>query len=399
MSPETTGQSTAADRKRIWYLIIALSVGGTERTLIDLANNVNHDRYEVTIWTLFEQNPLETAVAEEVTLHSLGAEGTASSGGDHYVERAENPLDYLRAPLRFLALVRTNPPDVIQSFLFYDNLIARFAGIISPETTVITGVRSVPEDRNPITDLLDRITVPLSDRIVSNSKAGAEFVVDRGASTEQIEVIYNGRDINRYATASSADVEGTLDVPDGARIVGTVGRLIERKGHRDLLAAWPAIREHCPETHLLLIGGGPERGSLERYATELGCHKSVHFLGFRDDVPALLDSMDVFVFPSHFEGLPGALIEAMAARLPIVTTPVTGNAELVDNYRNGLYVTAHSPAEIEWAIVRLLENQSLATSLGEAAEAEAQRRFSLNHMVTGFERLYDTVLGGSSESD
>jgi len=389
----------AADRKRVWYLIIALSIGGTERTLVDLANNIDHDRYEVTIWTLFEQNPLATAVAEEVTLRSLGAEGTASNDGDHYIETAQNPLDYLRAPLRFLNAVRTNPPDVIQSFLFYDNLIARFAGIVSTKATVITGVRSVPGDRNPITDLFDRITVPLSDRIVSNSKAGAEFVADRGASTEQIEVIYNGRDIDRYATASSADIEGTLGVPDGARIVGTVGRLIERKGHRDLLTAWPAVRKHCPKAHLLLIGGGPERESLERYATELGCHKSVHFLGFRDDVPALLDSMDMFVFPSHFEGLPGALIEAMAAGLPIVTTPVTGNAELVDNYRNGLYVAAHSPAEIEWALVRLLENQSLATSLGEVAEAEAQRRFSLNHMVTGFERLYDTVLGGSSESD
>jgi glycosyltransferase involved in cell wall biosynthesis len=387
----------AGNRKRIWYLIVALSVGGTERTLIDVANNVDHERYEVTIWTLFEQNPLATTVAEEVTLRSLGAEGTASSGGGRYVERAENPLDYLRAPLRFLNAVRTNPPDVIQSFLFYDNLIARLAGVVSPGTTVITGVRSVPENRSPVKEILDRIGMPLSDRIVSNSKAGAKFATDRGASDEQIEVIYNGRDIDCYATASSADVEGTLDVPDGIRTVGTVGRLIERKGHRDLLAAWPAVREQCPETHLLLIGGGPERDSLERCATELGCRDSVHFLGFRDDVPTLLDLMDVFVFPSHFEGLPGALIEAMAAGLPIVTTPVTGNAELVDNYRTGLHVAARDPGEIKWALIRLLENQSLAASLGEAAEAETRHRFALDRMVTGFERLYDTVLDGSDE--
>jgi glycosyltransferase involved in cell wall biosynthesis len=392
MSSRINDWPADGNRKRIWYLITALSIGGTERTLIDVANNIDHDRYEVTIWTLFEQNPLAPTVTEEVTLRSLGAEGTAPSGGNHYVERAENPLDYLRVPLRFLKAVQTNSPDIIQSFLFYDNLIARIAGVVSSKTTTITGVRSVPENRSRVKEALDRFTMPLSDWIVSNSKAGAEFVADHGASAEQIEVIYNGRDLDQFATASSAELEDSVDVPNDAQVVGTVGRLIERKGHRDLLAAWPAVQERCPKAHLLLIGDGPERESLERYATELGCRESVSFLGFRDDVPVLLDLMDVFVFPSHFEGLPGALIEAMAAGVPIVTTPVTGNAELIDNYRTGLHVAARQPEEIKWALIRLLEYRSLAASISEAAEAKAQREFALDYMVAGFERLYDTVL-------
>jgi glycosyltransferase involved in cell wall biosynthesis len=387
-----TSESTASDGTAIWYLITALSVGGTEHTLIDLVNGLDRSRYDVTIWTIFEQNPLAADLDDDIRVRSLGAQGVTPSDRNEYVQRARDPFDYVRAPLRFLRAVRAEQPSVLQSFLLYDNVIARIAGTVSPNTTVVTGVREVPKSQGIAKALLDRVTTPLSDLIVSNSMAGAEFAADRGASPERIAVIRNGRRTGAYSDVASNDLRDELDVSVDGPIVGTVGRLVERKGHRDLLSAWPGIRRRHPDARLLIVGDGPERDSLTRHAAELGCRDSVRFLGVRDDVPELLDLIDLFVFPSHYEGLPGALLEAMAAGLPIVTTPVDGNAELVTNYETGLHVSVRAPSEIEWAVVRLLENPSLSASLGDAAGARARAEFTVDRMVDEFERFYDRLV-------
>ncbi len=101
--------------------------------------------------------------------------------------------------------------------------------------------------------------------------------------------------------------------------------------------------------------------------------------------------MDVFAFPSHYEGLPGAVIEAMAAELPIVATPVDGTSDLLENYRTGLFVDVQAPDEIAWATIRLHQHQPLAETLGTAAGQRAASEFTIESMVDGFERLYQEI--------
>ncbi|MBV0902737.1 glycosyltransferase [Haloarcula salina] len=371
----------------LWYFIGALVVGGAERTLIDLANEVDHDEYDVTIWTIFSTNPLESELSPEVTVRSLTDAGRLENG---VIAGVETPLAYVLAPIRFWLAVRREDPDIIQSFLFYGNVISRIAGLLC-SATVITGVRSVPDSDPLARRLIDRVTMSLSDGIVSNSTAGREFVIDRGADRDDVSVVYNGRDIETYRTAEPAAVREELDLPAEATVVGTVGRLLERKGHYDLLDAWPEIGTEIPNAHLVFVGDGPERSGLERRAEELGCTETVHFLGTRQDVPALLNAMDLFAFPSHFEGLPGAVIEAMAAGLPIVATPVDGNSDLIEGYRSGLFVDVESPQQIAWATIRLDQNPDLAESLGSTAAERAAREFTIASMVDGFESVYRRV--------
>lgn len=387
------------ERITLWYFIPALAVGGAERTLVSLANNLDHGRYDVTIWTIFEQNPLADEVADEVTVRTLGAEGVVPENDPFYVERAADPSEYVRAPLRFLRAVRAGEPDILQSFLIYDNIIATIAGVVSPETTVLTGVRSVPNDSGLGYRLLGRLAFSLSDAVVSNSAAGATYARNHGASANRTHVVRNGRDLDEFREASADGLRQELDLPTEGPIVGTVGRLIERKGHHDLLRAWPRIYEEHPSARLLLVGDGPRRDALREFATNLGCRESIRFLGLREDVPRLLDMFDVFVFPSHFEGLPGALIEAMAAGLPIVTTPVDGNAELVENYRTGLYVHVREPDQIAWAVSRLIDHPSFARTLGEAARTEATERFTVRRMVGEFETLYESLAPGTARTE
>jgi len=385
----TSGPGDA--RLTLWYFITSLGDGGAERTLIELANGVDRTRYDVTVWTIFEQNPLAHLLTDDVALRTLGVEGVEPESDSFYVVGPERTGDYLRAPVRFLRAVRAERPDVVQSFLFYDNVIARVAGATVPGTSVVSGVRCVPDTTSPVKGVLDRVTVGLADRVVSNSTAGAEFAVDRGAAPTAVEVIHNGRDVDLYGNADAGGLRSSLGIPEDVPVVGTVGRLVERKGHLDLLAAWPAIREAVPDAELLLVGDGPLRGELARLAERRGCADSVHLPGRRQDVPRLLDLMDVFVFPSHYEGLPGAVLEAMAAGLPIVATPVDGNAELITHCRNGLHVGVRTPEELAWATIRLLEHPELSTSLGTAARERARADFRTEQMVARFEALYRSL--------
>ncbi|WP_336330187.1 MULTISPECIES: glycosyltransferase [unclassified Haloarcula] len=376
-----------AERKTLWYFIGALVVGGAERTLIDLANEVNGEEYDVTIWTIFSTNPLETELSPEVTVRSLTDAGRVANGA---IEGVESPLVYLFAPLKFCLAARREQPDLIQSFLFYDNVIARLAGVFC-SASIITGIREVPNEEPFVRRVIDRMTISLSDVIVSNSTAGRDYAVERGAEEENVAVVYNGRNIEQYRTTDSAELRSELDIPMGATVVGTVGRLVERKGHFDLLDAWPSIVSEIPDAHLVFVGDGRDRERMAERVDSLGCADSVHFLGTRQDVPALLGAMDVFAFPSHYEGLPGAVIEAMAAELPIVATPVDGTSDLLENYRTGLFVDVQAPDEIAWATIRLHQHQPLAETLGTAAGQRAASEFTIESMVDGFERLYQEI--------
>jgi len=375
-------------KESLWFLITALCVGGAERTLVDLVNGLDTDRYDVTVWTIFDETPLAADLDSTVTIRSLSDDGVVENG---YVVAAGNPLTYLLAPLKFCYAAAVERPAIIQSFLLFDNVVARLAGLVS-RARIITGVRCVPNDRSTLRTLLDRATIRLSDLIVSNSRAGAAYAADLGAPPERISVVHNGRDVDQFEAADSTGIEAELGIEPDELVVGTVGRLLERKGHYELVSAWAEVQDGHPNTRLLLVGDGPEREDLQAHAESAGCADSIEFLGRREDVPKLLAAMDVFVFPSHFEGLPGAVIEAMAAGLPIVATPVDGTAELLDAYETGLFVPVKEPAAIAAAISRVLETPALRSSLGERAQERAREQFGTDAMIAGFEAHYAAVL-------
>ena len=363
-----------AEKTEIWYLIGGLRVGGTGKTLVQLANNLPPEKYDVRLFTITDDVPLSEEIDPHITFDCLDARGK---------------LDFATAK-SFIQAVRRGQPDILQSFLFFDNNLARITGLVSSDTVTISGVRSVPDDRKLYRSLIDDATLPLADHVVSNSKAGAEWVKDRGVSAENVSVIYNGRKISKYAAASAPDsLYRELDIDSGP-VIGTVGRLIERKGHYDLLNAWPDVIERYPDATLLIVGDGPEWDGLHQRVKELNCANSVRFAGMRDDVPQLLKMMDIFVFPSHFEGLPGALLEAMAAKRAIITTSVDGNSELVDS-ESGIFAQPKAPKELSTQLVRLLDSPDTREDISEAAHSRAVEKFSLDSMVTRFNDLYQRL--------
>ncbi|MDQ6876379.1 MAG: glycosyltransferase, partial [Candidatus Dormibacteraeota bacterium] len=160
--------------------------------------------------------------------------------------------------------------------------------------------------------------------------------------TNQVEVIYNGAAI-RFGGAPTLpearqSVRAELGVPADGRLVVSVGRLHQQKGHRDLIAAFTALARRDGDLHLVIVGEGEEERALRAQADEAGVADHVHLLGSRDDVPRLLAAGDVFAFASRFEGLPFSLVEAMAGGLPVVSTAFPGAEEIIRDGRDGVLV-------------------------------------------------------------
>lgn len=198
-----------------------------------------------------------------------------------------------------------------------------------------------------------------------------------GPVGDKIVIIANGVDVKRYGQpVDKARIRQQLGVPAQARVLAVVGTLKEQKGHRYLIDAAPAVVAQFPDTHWLLVGGGALRETLQAQANAAGLAQHIHFLGNRSDVAALLASSDGFVLPSLWEGLPMALIEAMASGLPIVATEVSGTKQVMVSGETGLLVPPGSVPHLEAAMIELLANPECSQVMGAGAHRRVEASFS-----------------------
>ncbi|MCI0439081.1 MAG: glycosyltransferase, partial [Chloroflexi bacterium] len=177
-------------------------------------------------------------------------------------------------------------------------------------------------------------------------------------------------------------------------VVGTVGRISAEKGHRSLLEAWHSLIQKRPACRLLLVGDGPERSALERYVAERGLTSTVHFLGTRNDVPEVLRSLDLFVLPSLEDSHPVALLEAMAAGLPVVATRVGGIPEILGDGQYGTLAAPNDPDSLEAAIIKNMDDREFSARMGAAARQRAEHAFDIEVMVDSVIKVYDSICRG-----
>lgn len=220
--------------------------------------------------------------------------------------------------------------------------------------------------------------------VVANSQAAAAQLRREGVPSRKIHVIPNGIDLGAFAHRTPKPAAA------GPRII-TVANLRPEKGHDTLLAAAARVAQVRPDAEWSIVGDGPLRTTLEQAVAARGLDGRVRFLGERRDVPALLAASDIFVLPSRWEASPNALIEAMAAGLPVVATRVGGIPELVDDGATGMLVESGDDAALSSAILALLEPDGRADAIGCAARASVER-LSFDRMVARFAHLYRSEL-------
>jgi glycosyltransferase involved in cell wall biosynthesis len=212
-------------------------------------------------------------------------------------------------------------------------------------------------------------------------------------SEGKVVTIRNGIDAEAFVAGRHAgDLRAALELAPGDRIIGLTARMTAQKGHRYLLGALPALVERMPRLRCLFVGDGPLRAELEHEATRLGVAGVCRFTGARSDVADVVSLFDVAVLPSLSEGLPFALLEAMALGKPVVATDVGGNPEVVADGETGFIVPPRHPEALARAITILLEQPLTARAMGQRGGARVRERFTLTQMHESLERLYVSTL-------
>lgn len=228
-------------------------------------------------------------------------------------------------------------------------------------------------------------------QVVAISRAVRDELCGRsGLDAARVPLIASAVDTQEFRPDGEARgrVLRAFALDDRALVVGVCAQLIPRKGHELLLRAWPELVRRVPEAELLCFGRGPLQSSLERLVAKLDLTPHVRFVGFRDDLAELLPGLDVLVHPAAREGLGLAVLEAMAAAVPVVATAVGGIVDAVSDGAEGLLVAAGDGAGLVAAIERLARDAALRERLGNAGRIRVEREFSIARMADRYAELY-----------
>jgi L-malate glycosyltransferase len=365
-------------RLSVFLMSNTLQVGGTERQFATLVESLSRERFDVHAACLRRIGGL-TARLGEIAEFPLG--GRLIS------------LRSQRAQLEMARAMRRDGIAVAHAFDFYTNLMlipaARLAGV------------PVIGSHRQLGDLLSRAKFKAQswafrfcDRVVCNSRAAAASLRTAGLPEPKLEIIPNGLPEQAFAACAPA-----IPRKAGTVRLGMIARMNNPvKNHPAFLQAAAKLSQTFPAVEFVLVGDGPLRPGLEQLAAELGIKEKVAFVGERHDIPAMLASLDVSVLISSSESLSNAILESMAAGVPVVATEVGGNPELVKPGETGLLVPPGDQEKLVQALARLVRDPDLRSQYAARSKEFARAHFHIDEVCRRFEQLYMTLAKGRPRS-
>jgi len=361
-----------ARRPNIFLMINSFGTGGSERQFAILAKTLDPEMMQVGLGCLRKTGPF---------LEGLGEVAEFDVGGSFFSFRAHRAR---RALARHL---RAGKFQIAHAFDFYSNMMMIPVAKIARVSIVIGSHRQLGNFFTPRQFLAQDIVFRLCDRVVCNSQAAADQLVSRRLPAHKAVVIPNG-----LSNEAFADAEPALPPAPGVLRIGMIARMnYSVKNYPAFLAAAARLAPKYPKLEFLLVGDGPLRPGLEVMARELGLGEKAKFLGDRRDIRALLAAMDISVLTSRSESLSNAIMESMAAGVPVVATRVGGNPELVRDGETGFLVSPGKEEELVTALDRLLAQSSLRTEFGQRGRDFAQAHFGVDAMREQYVHMYERL--------
>ncbi len=356
--------------------------GGIERRLVSLLPRLNQPPFRVSLVCIRERGPLA---------HELEQAGVPIS-----VVPLRSRLDPagLRALSRWM---RSQQVDLVHSHMYRSNVPSTIAARMSGVRRILCQVHNIDSWDTPRQCIMDRLLTPWRTKLLAVSESVKKDIIVRlGCASEKVKVLYNGIDIKRYETAHPGpQLIRELNLSQGQRLVVMAARLVEQKRHTRLLRALEMIRDDLPPTRVVLVGDGKLRSVLEQEVAARRLSRWVSFLGHRDDVPEILSLAALSVLTSDKEGFSNAIVESLAAGVPVVATDVGGNREAVVNGECGFLVAPDDLHGLAQAIRKILVDDGLRKRMAIAAQERA-RSFSLDRMLEETRNLYLSTLSGSN---
>jgi glycosyltransferase involved in cell wall biosynthesis len=309
---------------------------------------------------------------------------------------AANSIRILGAAWRVATFLKRWKADLVHCHLPIAGVVGRLAGRMCGIPVIYTEHNRM-ERYHPLTRRLNLMTWGWQNRVIAVSAEVASSIRAHAKHPRTVDIVLNGVDINRFA---GEGIEGSglrrnLGIPADVPVVGTVAVFRLQKALDDWLEAARQIHDRFPEVHFLVVGDGPLRMKLMNHSRSLGLADVVHFPGLQTDVRPHLAAMDVFMVSSIFEGLPVALLEAMAMRCAVVATAVGGIPEVIQHGENGSLVEPRNPRALADSVMELLFSQTQARRFGEKGRHTIEDGFSLQRMTREIEAIYLEVLGDS----
>lgn len=375
-------------RGRVLFVLGSLAVGGTETQLALLAEGLTMRGWAVEIFLLEKSGAL---------IERLEQAGIQVSDGSYVTgarPRIGKLASVLGCELRLFWRALRSRPDVMHGFLPLANFMSALAARITFIPLAVTSKRALGnhQDRYPLWKRFDRIANALSDVITANSQAVARDTQARdGYDASRIVVIPNGLDFSRLNAAASHrdEARDDLGLSKSDVAIVMVANLIPYKGHLDLIEAFARVAPGDPSLKLFLIGQdrGVANDLIDR-AGQLGVADRINLLGSRDDVPRLLSAMDIGVLSSHEEGFSNALLEKLAAGLPVVATDVGGNREALMGMPNCVLVQPRDAPDLARGLAEVIGSLGADDRNRKIRQRNVHERYSVDAMVDAYERIY-----------
>jgi len=375
-------------------VIARLNIGGPAQQAILLTAGLDRARFATTLVTGVvghaEGDFTDAARARGVTPVVIPELG-----------RAIRPARDLTALIKLIRLFRALRPDIVHTHTAKAGTLGRLAARLARIPVkihtfhghVLEGYFSRPVTRAFLE--VERRLACTTDRLVTVSpRLKAQLLAMGIGRPEQVDVVPLGLDLERFRRARPASpaLRPSLGLTGDMPLLGIVGRLVPIKDHATLFQALARLHDEGPAVHLVVIGDGEERARLEELAGRLGLGSRIHFLGWRVDLETILKELDVVICASRNEGTPVALIEAMAAGIPVLSTDVGGVADLVTHEETGWLVPSGDPDAMASAIRRLLSDRILGARLAAAGQVAALDRHDVARLISRVEALYADVL-------
>lgn len=373
-----SAEVAAAGARRVVYGFLELACGGAERLTLAAARNLDRRLFVPRLLCVGRPGPLAgSADAAGLEVEGLG--------------RMNRPFD-LGAVAAIATTLRRGRAEVLHVPLFsraspYLRLAARRAG-----TPVVVAHEWSRPRRAP---LVRRLTDRWLDRgtwYVAASAAQRAELLAAGVAGSRIAIVRSGIEVERFGGISRSEARRGLGLAPEARVILVAARLEPIKGHVDLLAALPRLLEVEPNLKVLLAGDGSLAAPLRDRIRRAGLAEVVALLGEREDVSSLLAAADLALLPSHMEGIPSFLLEAMAARRALVACRVGGVEEAVSDGVEGVLVPPRAPAALAEAACRLLADEASRAEMGERGRARVEREFRIEASTRRLETLYSAWL-------
>ncbi|MCC7087346.1 MAG: glycosyltransferase [Pirellulales bacterium] len=366
--------------RHVIFLVSSLARAGAEHNVAMRCKYMDQQRYQPEVWLFKTGEPLEKIVRE------AGVEIRRFDRGSKF-----SPLSALRVA-RQIARAKF---DLLHAYLPNVAVYAALAKILFglPQPMILRCGWSSDPGRAARWRYgwLYRRAFSL---FTANSSSAAEFLESMGIERERIRMIPNIYELDSYRQAvDRCQIRSTLGIEADAPLLIYVGRLYATKRVEDLIEAVARLAPKRPTLRLILVGDGPESQQLQRQIERLNLNSIIKMLGVRDDIPALLKSSDLFVFPSECEGSPNAVVEACLAGIPIVACEVPGVRDVVQHGSSALLARPHNPHDLADCIEAALDDADGARRRADVARSWAESTYRAEDVLSQLYGMYDELLG------